>query len=261
MSLATAIGADLVTKVADPAYWVPASLFRREDGSQGVFPHTVTDRAKPGVIAINASGERFVNEAVSYHEFVRAMLRDGNAEKDRPFYLVCDSRFVWTYGLGRIRPFTRRLRSYIDSGELIAAPGLESLASAMGVEASALSATIKVYNEGARGGLDPQFGRGGNIYQRHLGDIAHKPNPCVAPIEHAPFHALRIVPADLGTAIGLRIDADAQVLGSDGSPIRGLYACGNDMTSIMNGNYPGPGITLGPALTFGYIAGRHLMRG
>ena len=261
VSLATAIGADLVTKVADPAYWVPASLFRREDGSQGVFPHTVTDRAKPGVIAINASGERFVNEAVSYHEFVRAMLRDGNAEKDRPFYLVCDSRFVWTYGLGRIRPFTRRLRSYIDSGELIAAPGLESLASAMGVEASALSATIKVYNEGARGGLDPQFGRGGNIYQRHLGDIGHKPNPCVAPIEHAPFHALRIVPADLGTAIGLRIDADAQVLGSDGSPIRGLYACGNDMTSIMNGNYPGPGITLGPALTFGYIAGRHLMQG
>ena len=261
VSLATAIGADLVTKVADPAYWVPASLFRREDGSQGVFPHTVTDRAKPGVIAINASGKRFVNEAVSYHEFVRAMLRDGNAEKDRPFYLVCDSRFVWTYGLGRIRPFTGRLRSYIDSGELIAAPGLESLASAMGVEASALSATIKVYNEGARGGLDPQFGRGGNIYQRHLGDIAHKPNPCVAPIEHAPFHALRIVPADLGTAIGLRIDADAQVLGSDGSPIRGLYACGNDMTSIMNGNYPGPGITLGPALTFGYIAGRHLMQG
>ncbi len=261
VSLATAIGADLVTKVADPAYWVPASLFRREDGSQGVFPHTVTDRAKPGVIAINASGKRFVNEAVSYHEFVRAMLRDGNAEKDRPFYLVCDSRFVWTYGLGRIRPFTRRLRSYIDSGELIAAPGLESLASAMGVEASALSATIKVYNEGARGGLDPQFGRGGNIYQRHLGDIAHKPNPCVAPIEHAPFHALRIVPADLGTAIGLRIDTDAQVLRSDGSPIPGLYACGNDMTSIMNGNYPGPGITLGPALTFGYIAGRHLMQG
>lgn len=261
VSLATAIGADLVTKVTDPAYWVPASLFRREDGSQGVFPHTVTDRAKPGVIAINASGKRFVNEAVSYHEFVRAMLRDGNAEKDRPFYLVCDSRFVWTYGLGRIRPFTRRLRSYIDSGELIAAPGLESLASAMGVEASALSATIKVYNEGARGGLDPQFGRGGNIYQRHLGDIAHKPNPCVAPIEHAPFHALRIVPADLGTAIGLRIDTDAQVLRSDGSPIPGLYACGNDMTSIMNGNYPGPGITLGPALTFGYIAGRHLMQG
>jgi succinate dehydrogenase/fumarate reductase flavoprotein subunit len=261
LSLATAIGAGLGFKIADPAYWVPASLFRREDGSQGVFPHTVTDRAKPGVIAVNASGKRFVNEAVSYHEFVRAMLRDGNAATDRPFYLVCDSHFLWTYGLGRIRPFTRRLRPYIESGELVFAPSLDSLASAMGLEASALDETIRSYNEGARGGLDPQFGRGGNIYQRHLGDTGHKPNPCVAPIERAPFYALRIVPADLGTAIGLRIDADAQVLRSDGSPIPGLYACGNDMTSIMNGNYPGPGITLGPALTFGYIAGRHLMQG
>ncbi|HYI29456.1 MAG TPA: FAD-binding protein, partial [Bradyrhizobium sp.] len=98
------------------------------------------------------------------------------------------------------------------------------------------------------------------IYQRHLGDPSHLPNPCVAPIEHAPFYALRIYPADLGTAVGLRTDADARVLNTNGVPIAGLYACGNDMGSIMNGNYPGPGITLGPALTFGYIAGRHLAR-
>ena len=84
------------------------------------------------------------------------------------------------------------------------------------------------------------------------------PNPCVAPIEQAPFYALRIYPADLGTAIGLRTDCHARVLRKDDSVIAGLYACGNDMGSIMNGNYPGPGITLGPALTFGYIAGRHL---
>jgi predicted oxidoreductase len=82
----------------------------------------------------------------------------------------------------------------------------------------------------------------------------------VAPIEQAPFFALRIYPADLGTAIGLRTDRDARVLREDGSAIAGLYACGNDMGSIMNGNYPGPGITLGPALTFGYLAGRHLVR-
>jgi FAD binding domain len=261
LSLATAIGANLATKVADPAFWVPASLFRRDDGSQGVFPHTVTDRAKPGLIAVNALGRRFVNEAVSYHEFVRAMLRDGNAATDRPFYLVCDSRFLWTYGLGRIRPFIRRLRRYIESGELIAGETIFALATAAGIEPSALGETVRTYIDGARAGTDPQFGRGGNIYQRHLGDISHKPNPCVAPIERAPFYALRIVPADLGTAIGLGVDTDARVLGRDGSPIPGLYACGNDMTSIMNGNYPGPGITLGPALTFGYIAGRHLMSG
>ena len=135
-----------------------------------------------------------------------------------------------------------------------------ALASEIGLKASTLVATVDRYNEGARHGLDPQFGRGGTIYQRALGDAGYKPNPCVAPIERAPFYALRIVPADLGTAIGLKIDGEARVLRDDGSVIAGLSACGNDMASIMNGNYPGPGITLGPALTFGYIAGKHLAR-
>jgi succinate dehydrogenase/fumarate reductase flavoprotein subunit len=258
LRLAMTGGADIGARVADPAYWVPASLFRRADGSQGVFPHTVTDRAKPGVIAVNASGRRFVNEALSYHEFVRAMLADGNDPAGRPFHLICDRRFVWNYGLGRIRPFTRRLRPYVESGELIEAPDVATLAEAIGVERSAFSDTVETYNAEARNGRDPEFGRGATIYQRHLGDAGHAPNPCVAPIEQAPFYALRIYPADLGTAIGLRTDIHARVLDSNGAPISGLYACGNDMGSIMNGNYPGPGITLGPALTFGCVAGRHL---
>jgi succinate dehydrogenase/fumarate reductase flavoprotein subunit len=258
LRIASAVGAGIGTEVASPAYWVPASLFARADGSRGVFPHTVTDRAKPGVIAVNASGRRFVNEALSYHEFVRAMLRDGNDTASRPFYLVCDRDFLWTYGLGRIKPFTRRIRRYVESGELIEAPGIDALARAIGVESSALSATVNNYNAHAQAGLDPEFGRGSTIYQRHLGDAGHGPNPCVAPIGRAPFYALRIYPADLGTAIGLKTDGHARVLRGDGTVIAGLYACGNDMRSIMNGNYPGPGITLGPALTFGYIAGRHL---
>lgn len=253
-------GADINTRVATPAYWVPASRFRRADGTEGVFPHTVTDRAKPGVIAVNAAGKRFVNEALSYHEFVLAMLRDGNDAATRPFYLLCDRRFLWTYGLGRIRPFTVNVRRYVESGELIEANGIEALADCVGVERSALSETVDNYNAHARMGADPEFGRGTTIYQRHLGDAGHGPNPCVAPIEQAPFYALRIYPADLGTAIGLRTDCHARVLRKDGKVMSGLYACGNDMGSIMNGNYPGPGITLGPALTFGYIAGRHLAR-
>jgi glycine/D-amino acid oxidase-like deaminating enzyme len=260
LRLATAVDADLATDVADAAYWVPASVFRRDDGSQGVFPHTVTDRAKPGVIAVNVRGQRFVNEALSYHEFVRAMLRDANAGPDASFHLICDSRFLWTYGIGRIKPFTRRLAPYLQSGELKQAASIVALAREIGLEASALVATVDRYNEAARHGLDPQFGRGGTIYQRTLGDAGHKPNPCVAPIERAPFYALRIFPADLGTAIGLKIDGEARVLRNDGSVIAGLCACGNDMASIMNGNYPGPGITLGPALTFGYIAGKYLTR-
>ncbi|QWG19882.1 FAD-dependent oxidoreductase [Bradyrhizobium sediminis] len=258
LRLAMAGGADIGTSVADPAYWVPASLFRRADGSWGVFPHTVTDRAKPGVIAVNASGRRFVNEALSYHEFVRAMLSDGNDPTGRPFHLICDRQFLWTYGLGRIRPFSWRIRRYIGTGELIEASSIEALADLIGVEKSALSGTVDKYNAGARQGLDPEFGRGSTIYQRHLGDAGHLPNPCVAPIEQAPFYALRIYPADLGTAVGLKTDIHARVLGKNDAPIAGLYACGNDMGSIMNGNYPGPGITLGPALTFGYVVGRHL---
>jgi len=195
---------------------------------------------------------------LSYHEFVLAMLRDGNDAANRSFYLVCDRRFLWRYGLGRIQPFTLHVRRYVRSGELIEARSIDALAVAIGVEKSALAKTLEKYNASAWIGIDPEFGRGGSIYQRHLGDPDHSPNPCVAPIEQPPFYALRIVPADLGTAIGLRTDRHARVLRGDGSVISGLYACGNDMGSIMNGNYPGPGITLGPALTFGYIAGRHL---
>ncbi|MFT4119649.1 FAD-dependent oxidoreductase [Bradyrhizobium sp.] len=261
LRLATAAGAALDTDATSPAYWVPASLFRRADGSRGVFPHTVTDRAKPGVIAVNVAGLRFVNEALSYHEFVLAMMRDGNGEPDRPFYLICDRRFLWNYGLGRIKPFTRNVRRHVSNGELVEAADIAQLAAKIGIQPSALAATVADYNAGAKDGRDPEFGRGSTIYQRHLGDAAHKPNPCVAPILRAPFFAMRIYPADLGTAIGMKVDAQARVLREDGTPIRGLYACGNDMASIMNGNYPGPGITLGPALTFGYIAGRHLAEG
>jgi succinate dehydrogenase/fumarate reductase flavoprotein subunit len=261
LRLASAAGAALNTEATSPAYWAPASLFQRADGSRGVFPHTVTDRAKPGVIAVNAAGRRFVNEALSYHEFVLAMLRDGNGEPDRPFHLICDRQFLWNYGLGRIKPFTRSVRRYVASGELVEAGTVEQLAAKIGVRPAALTATIATYNADAAEGRDAEFGRGSTIYQRHLGDAGHKPNPCVAPITRAPFFAMRIHPADLGTAIGMKVDAQARVLREDGTPLPGLYACGNDMGSIMNGNYPGPGITLGPALTFGYIAGRHLAEG
>jgi len=85
---------------ADNAFWTPVSRFTRRDGSQGVFPHTVTDRGKPGVIAVNRSGRRFTNEAQSYHEFVRAMFRGDNDGPCIPAYLICDRRFLWRYGLG-----------------------------------------------------------------------------------------------------------------------------------------------------------------
>jgi len=251
-------GGGMCEQNADNAFWTPVSRFTRQDGSQGVFPHTVTDRGKPGVIAVNRSGRRFTNEAQSYHEFVRAMFRGDNDGPCIPAYLICDRRFLWRYGLGAVRPFALSLREYLRGGYLVRGQTIGALALALGIDAEPLAATLARYNEGARNGTDPEFGRGGDAYQRYLGDADHTPNPCVAPIEHPPFYAVAVHPGDLGTAAGLLADENARVLDGAGRPIDNLYACGNDMSSIMNGAYPGPGITLGPALTFGYLAAKHM---
>lgn len=247
------------TSVEDArAFWVPVSRWTRRDGSSALFPHTVTDRAKPGLIAVNRQGKRFVNEALSYHEFGRAQLREENDAN--PAWLICDSRFLWKYGLGRIRPFAWSTRQERTDGYLKKAQSIEELASLINVPVDALNATVQDFNAGARRGRDFEFERGGDIYQRHLGDGDHQPNPCVAPIERAPFYAVQVVPADLGMAAGLLTDEHTRVLREDGSPIEGLYACGNDMHSIMEGAYPGPGITLGPALVFGVKAARQALK-
>lgn len=254
--LGAAVGAALSQSTQEGAFWVPASTFTRKDGSAALFPHTVTDRAKPGLIAVDANGRRFVNEAVSYHEFVRAQLR--NANSAIPAWLICDKTFMWKYGLGKVKPFSVVLEADVASGYLTRAATIEELARRIGAPPMALADTVAEFNRHAAKGEDPAFGRGRDIYQRSLGDADQKPNPCVAPIAQAPFYAVAVTPADLGMSAGLMTDAEARVLGQDGSPIPGLYACGNDMASIMEGAYPGPGITLGPALVFGWIAGRRI---
>ena len=255
-ALAQSVGAALSSGTERSAFWVPASTFTRADGTPGIFPHTVTDRGKPGLIAVDGQGRRFVNEALSYHAFVLGQLRAGAV----PAWLVCDRRFLWKYGLGCIQPFTLSTAHHVASGNLKRASTLAGLALAMGVPAANFEATVARFNADARQGLDSEFGRGSDIYQRHLGDADHQPNPCVAPIEEAPFHAVAVWPADLGMAAGIVTDACARVLSASGAPVAGLWACGNDMQSVMNGAYPGPGITLGPALVFGYIAARDAAR-
>jgi succinate dehydrogenase/fumarate reductase flavoprotein subunit len=255
-ALATAIGASLSTPTRDGAFWVPASTFVRADGSHGVFPHTVTDRAKPGLIAVDCNGERFVNEALSYHEFVRAQL--SHANRAIPAWLISDRAFLWKYGLGKIKPFTTSVKADVASGYLIEAGSLAELGRQIGTPTGALDETVRKFNLSAERGEDPEFGRGGDVYQRSLGDSDIHPNPCVAPIKQAPFYAVKVVPADLGMSAGISTDSSTRVLREDGSIIPGLYACGNDMASVMEGAYPGPGITLGPALVFGWIAGRQI---
>lgn len=252
--LAIGVGAALTAPTEQAAFWVPVSTFTRRNGSRGVFPHTVTDRAKPGLVAVDANGKRFVNEAISYHEFVRAQLR--SASSAIPAWLICDRKFLWKYGLGKVRPFALSVESDVASGYLKRAADLAQLAVDMGVPAHALKSTIEDFNRSAHKGEDPAFDRGSDIYQRSLGDADRKPNPCLAPIEQPPFYAVAVWPADLGMSAGIVTDVQARVIAADGSTIPGLYACGNDMASVMEGAYPGPGITLGPALVFGWLAGK-----
>jgi predicted oxidoreductase len=147
---------------------------------------------------------------------------------------------------------------FIRSGYLKTGNTLEELAQACGIDGSGLRATLAHYNQHARFGDDPQFGRGSTPYNRKQGDPLQQPNPCVAPIEQGPFYAVKVQPGCFGTFAGLKVNEHAQVLDGAGHAIHGLYAAGTDMASIMGGYYPAGGINLGPAMTFGYIAGRHI---
>jgi succinate dehydrogenase/fumarate reductase flavoprotein subunit len=230
--------------------WTPVSATGRQE-ADGFFPHLILDRAKPGLMAVDAAGKRFVNEACSYHDFVEAMFEAGAI----PAYLVCDSAFVRRYGLGMIRPLTRDVRRY--PGYVACADTLDELARAAGIDAAGLARSVERHNGFAKSGVDEDFGKGKATLDRFNGDPAFA-NPCLGPIAEPPFCALKVWPGDLGTSDGLAANEHAQVLDEAGQPIRGLYACGNDMASIFRGTYPGPGITLGPALVFGYLAARHM---
>lgn len=252
-ALATAVGARLGEGLAADFFWAPVSQLRRANGETERFPHLVTDRAKPGIIAVNRHGLRFVNEANSYHSFVQAMQQDGNA----PCWLIADAQALNAYGMGLARPRPVDNSALIDAGYLHRADSAEQLARQIGIDPAGLAATLRQYNADAVTGTDTAFAKGGNSYNRSLGDPHHGPNPCLAPLTRAPWYAIRVETGDLGSARGLVTDANANVLDRQGQPIAGLYAAGNDMNSIMDGTYPGPGITIGPGLTFGYIAATH----
>lgn len=239
------------------AFWTPVSVTRRADGSRGVFPHLSLDRAKPGLIAVNSAGRRFVNEAHSYHDFVEGMYASHREVPTMPAHLICEAGFVRRYGLGHVYPGTTDLGPAERAGYLVTAPTLARLAERIQVPAEALQATVARYNDMARQGRDLDFGKGDTELNRFNGDPSQQPNPCLRPIEQGPFVALAVWPAEIATSTGLQTNADGQVLATDGTPIAGLYAAGNDMASIMMGTYPGPGTTLGPALTFGYRVAMH----
>ncbi|WP_163558443.1 FAD-dependent oxidoreductase [Halomonas sp. NO4] len=256
LRLGEAVGGVVDTTLYSPVAWAPVSVVPYQDGHVGHFPHII-DRGKPGLIGVLRSGQRFVNEAHGYYDYVDAMVKAVPEGEEVCSWLVCTHRFQRRYGLGITRPAPVPFKHWIRKGYLKSGRTLRELAEACGIDAAGLERTVAAYNAHARHGEDPEFGRGSTLYNRKQGDPAHRPNPCVAPLDRGPFYAVKVVPGCFGTFAGLKTNEHAQVLDAGGEPIAGLYAAGTDMASIMGGYYPAGGINLGPAMTFGYLAGRH----
>ncbi|WP_342620905.1 FAD-dependent oxidoreductase [Rhodoferax sp. GW822-FHT02A01] len=261
LRLGESTGGVVAKDLVQAAALAPVSLVPRADGSVAHFPHLI-ERAKPGLIAVTDKGERFTNEADSYHDFMQGLLRVTPKGQTVRAWLVCDHAFIRRYGLGAVKPAPMPLSPMLDNGYLQRGTTLAELANNCGISVLGLERTVQRYNQMALTGVDQEFAKGQTPYNRIQGDSVEAQrqslsNPCMAPLARAPFYAVEVVAGSLGTFAGLSVNNEAQVLDAQGKPIAGLYAGGNDMNSMMGGNYPSGGITLGPAMTFGFIAAHH----
>lgn len=255
--MAEQVGGTVPIRFASAAAWMPTSKVPNKDGTFGAFPHLL-DRYKPGIIGVLRNGKRFTNESNSYHDVGAAMIEACKNDRETAMWLICDQATISKYGLGYAKPAPMPLGGFVRNGYLSKGGTLAELAQNAGLDPAGLEATVRHYNEGAVRGEDPEFGRGRTSFNRYLADPEQKPNPCVAPIGDGPYYALKLLVGDLGSFDGITTDVAGRVLGPQGGPIQGLFAVGNDRASVMGGNYPGAGITLGPILTFGYLTGRFM---
>jgi len=261
LRMGESVGGVVAGDLVQAAALAPVSLVPRQDGSVAHFPHLI-ERAKPGLIAVTAQGQRFANEANSYHDFMQDLLAATPAGHKPEAWLVCDHAFIRYYGLGAVKPAPMPLGPWLKNGYLKRGHSLAELAQACGIDDKALQTTVQRYNTLTQDGKDRDFGKGETPYNRIQGDALNATrrglrNPCMGPIERGPFYAVKVVMGSLGTFAGLRVNDHAQVIDAQGQAIPGLYAGGNDLSSMMGGNYPAGGITLGPAMTFGFIAAHH----
>lgn len=232
----------------DEAWWGPSLPLTR-----GPY-FCLAERNRPGSLMVDGSGRRFVNEAAPYVEAVHAMLgRDGSGPH-LPTWLITDQSYRDRYVFAGRAPRARLPRRWFDAGVAHRADTLAELAARIGVPAERLRATVDRFNGFADRGHDDDFGRGESAYDRYYGDPRHRPNPCLGPLRKPPYYAFSLVPGDLGTKGGLRTDENARVLRPDGTAVAGLYAAGNASATVMGRGYAGAGATLGPAMTFGYLA-------
>jgi 3-oxosteroid 1-dehydrogenase len=256
LAAAQAVGA--ATARLGSAWWAPTIKVPGEESARPLF----FERSLPGSIIINQIGRRFMNEAASYHIVGREMMEKNLPDAPTsPSWVLFDARFHWRYPMGPMMPMIPDfLHPKAVRQMLVKARNWDEMADKLGIERAVLRDTITRFNANAREGVDPDYGRGHQPYDRFYGDPKVTPNPNLLPLERAPFYALPIYPGDIGTNGGLVTDENAQVLDTDGIPIGGLYAIGNTAASVMGPSYPGAGATIGPAMTFGFVAARHAMR-
>ncbi|MDX3642349.1 3-oxosteroid 1-dehydrogenase [Streptomyces sp. MB09-02B] len=240
-------GADVA--LMDDAWWGPAV----DTPGQAWF--CLAERTLPGGLLVNGAGARFVNEAGPYSDVVHTMYeKDTSAAAHIPAWLIVDQNYRNRYLFKDIAPTFPFPDEWYDAEAVHREWTLDALAGAIGVPAAALRSTVDRFNSLARQGDDTDFGRGDSVYDHYYADPSVAPNSCLAPLWLPPFYALRIVPGDLGTKGGLLTDARARVLRPDGTVIPGLYAAGNASAAVMGRSYAGAGSTIGPAMTFGYVA-------
>ncbi|SDY97967.1 3-oxosteroid 1-dehydrogenase [Amycolatopsis xylanica] len=230
----------------DDAWWGPAIPLPEEPW------FCLAERTLPGGLIVNTAGQRFVNEAAPYSDVVHTMYQRGHTAA----WLVVDQHYRNKYLFKDVLPTLPFPDAWYSSGAVVKSWTVDGLATAMGVPQNALRATVSRFNGFARSGDDADFRRGESVYDHYYTDPGVYPDSCLAPLWLAPYYAFKIVPGDLGTKGGLVTDARARVLRQDGSAIPGLYAAGNASAAVMGRSYAGAGSTIGPAMTFGYIAGK-----
>ncbi|MFV8319572.1 FAD-binding protein [Mycobacterium sp. 23] len=247
----------------DEAWWFPAIQW-----PDGRMQFMLNERMMPSQFIVNGDGRRFINEAAPYMDFGHAMIEGHKTGVTHiPCWLITDHRSFNRYVVGGHLPIPkipgapvptgRKVpKAWLQSGVVKAACGWEELATKIDVPAAQLRATATRFNELARAGHDDDFNRGDSVYDNYYGDPT-LPNPNLYPLGDPPYYAFRIVPGDLGTSGGLRTDEFARVLRSDDTVVPGLYAVGNTAAPVMGRSYAGAGATIGPAMTFGFVAAKH----
>lgn len=255
--LGESVGGQFDDSLRHAMAWAPVSRVTLASGLQLPFPHLV-ERAKPGFVAVLPNGRRFTNEADSYHDFIAALLEATPPGETPQAWLLADCLALRRYGLGQARPAPFSARAWLRTGYLQSGETLEALAEKCAIDSAQLKETISRFNTFAACGRDDEFQRGASAYNQAQGDAANPHHPTLGALSRPPFYAVRILPGSLGSFSGLKTDEQARVLDAQQQPIAGLYAIGNDMSSVMRGYYPSGGITLGPAMTFGYLVGKHL---